>query len=199
MRVRPRGLLALAAAAALALSAGGGCATLQQIASLRLVRFDLDGVSSPRLAGVDLSRLRGWDDLSGAEAARILAGVAGGSLPLRLTLRVAAENPADNPTPARLVALDWRLLLDQRETLTGSLDREIVLDPGSPVEIPLPVEVDLLRFFDESARDLFDLALAAAGGDTATHRLELRARPTVTTPYGPLRYPGEITISSTGA
>lgn len=189
-RIRGR-LVALA----VALSLGPGCATLQQVAALRDVRFALDRVGGARLAGVDLSRLRSWDDLGPLDATHLLSAAAEGRLPLELTLWVRAENPAANPT-ARLLAFDWRLLLDERETLTGSVDRELVLDPGRPVEIPLPVELDLLRFFDEDVRDLFDLALAVAGRTGPPHRLELRARPTVSTPYGALRYPEEITVSS---
>jgi hypothetical protein len=54
------------------------------------------------------------------------------------------------------------------------------------------MELDLIRFFGSNARDLVELAAAVAG--QGNKEVALRARPTVTTPLGPITYPSEITI-----
>jgi len=170
-----------------------GCATLRGIAALRNVDFRLTGADGTRLAGVDVTRIRGYDDVGAADVIRLGAALSQGRLPVETTLRVRADNPADNG-PARLVRMDWTLLLDQKETISGVMDREVALPAGEAVDVPVRVEVDLLDFFDEQLPELVDLALAMSGqGDR--ERVELQALPTVETRLGPLRYPEPIRIS----
>lgn len=173
----------------------GGCTTLNEIAALRLVDFALGGTSQGRLAGIDLSSIRGYEDLRSADALRIVDALRQRRLPLEFTLHVDAENPAGNGVAARLVKLEWTLLLEDRETVSGVLDREFVLPPGRIVDVPLRIELDLLRFYDDNARDLVELAsnLAGRGGDPKN--IKLTAWPTIATPIGPLEM-GGITIVS---
>lgn len=178
----------------LALVLTAGCATLQQFAALRQVQFAIDGIGTGRLAGIDLSRVRSAGDLRPTDAARLAAAMADEELPLEFTLDVRAENPAENQTTARMVRFAWTLLLDDRETIDGVMDREISLPPGDPQIIPLAMRLDLIEFFDGNAADLLNLALRFAGADAETAEVKLRAHPTVETPLGPIDYPATITI-----
>lgn len=187
---RPRAPLALLLLAALFL---GGCATLQEIAALRDVEFSLAGTSNSALAGVSIESVRSYSDLGALDLARVAAAFAAGRLPLETTLLVRASNPADNAR-ARLVALDWTLFIDDRETVSGALDEEYVLPPGEPVSVPVRVELDLLDFFDRQLEQVANLALAAAGAGNPT-RLHLEAIPSVRTPLGVVRYPEPVRIA----
>lgn len=170
----------------------GSCTALQEIANLRNVDFAIENVANTNLAGVNVQDVRSYDDLGGGEVARIVAALATGEMPLSFTLNVGARNPAENSVNARLVQLDWTLLLDNTETISGIFNDERVIAPGSAVTLPLSMELDLVRFFGRNAQDLVELAAAVAGqGDK---EIALRARPTVTTPLGPITYPSEITI-----
>jgi hypothetical protein len=173
-----------------------GCAALSSFASLAQVTFDLDGVSRVELAGVDLTRVRGYEDLSALEAFRVGTALARGALPLEMILDVRADNPRGNPD-ARLLALDWDLFLEGRRTVSGELSQALDLPTGASTQIPLLVRLDLLEFFDGSARDLVNLAagLAGIGGEPVAVRLD--ATPTVDTPIGPIRYPRPISMGST--
>jgi hypothetical protein len=173
-----------------------GCATLQQLAALRNVDFSLDRVSDLRLAGIDLAGIRSFDDLTFVDAGRLALAVTRNELPLDFRLHLLAENPADNATEARLVQMDWTLLLQDRETLSGVLDREILLPPGQPTDVPLTIGMDLLEFYEGSAQDLLELALSIADQGGAPKEVALRATPTIQTPLGPMRYPQPITILS---
>lgn len=170
----------------------GSCTALQEIANLRNVDFAIENVTNANLAGVNVQDVRSYDDLGGGEVARIVAALATGEMPLSFTLNVGARNPAENSVNARLVQLDWTLLLDNTETISGIFNDERVIAPGSAVTLPLTMELDLVRFFGRNAQDLVELAAAVAGqGDK---EIALRAQPTVTTPIGPITYPSEITI-----
>jgi hypothetical protein len=172
----------------------GACTTLQQVAALRRVDFDLDRVTEPRLAGVDVSRVRSYEDLNAAQIAAIGVALAREELPLSFRLHVRATNPADNAVTARLTRMEWELLLEDRETISGVLDQTYQLAPGVPADIPLEIRLDLLDFFDDNARELVDLALAAAGAGGEPTRVALRATPIIDTPLGAIRYPQPITI-----
>lgn len=179
---------------AVLLLAAPGCQTLREIAALRDVAFAIDRVADARLAGVPLDDLRRYEDLSPADILRLTSAVANQRLPLDFELHLTAENPADNSVDARLVGLDWTLLLDDRETISGVFDETVVLPPGRPTDIGIPIRLDLVDFFDSGARDLIELALAVAGQGGSPKRVTLQAIPTVETPVGPIRYPNPVTI-----
>ena len=192
MRPHARALTASLAS----LLALGGCATLQQLAALRDVDFSIDRVADVRLAGIDLSRVRSYSDLSAADAGRLALAVSQRELPMSFDVHVQALNPEDNSVDARLVRMDWTLLLQERETLSGTFADETVLPRGVPVDVPIGVSLDLIDFFEGSARDLFDLAMDIAGQGGEPTEVTLRAVPTVDTALGPIRYPQPITIVS---
>lgn len=173
-----------------------GCASLQQFAALQSVDFSLDRVSSPRLAGIDLQQVRSYEDLGYADAARLALALVQESLPMDFRLHLRAENPTDNSTEARLMRMDWTLLLQDRETVSGVFEEEVLLPPGQPRDIPLLISLDLVDFFEGSAQDLLELALSIAGQGGAPKEVALRATPVVDTPLGPIRYPTPITILS---
>lgn len=174
-----------------------GCTALQQIAALQQVNFSVNRADEAFLAGVDIDRMRNYSDLSVLDATRLVGAVSSGQLPLQFNLHLDATNPQGNATAARLVQLDWTLLIDDTETVSGVFNDDRLIEPGVTADIPISMELDLIRFFGSNARDIIDLALNLTGAGGNPARLSLRARPTVNTAIGPITYPGEITISHT--
>lgn len=179
----------------LLLLAATGCTAFREVANLRKVQFSIDRVAQPRLAGVDLARVQSYDDLRSTDVLRLGSALSNGSLPLSVTLHLDAENPSSNSVDTRLTQMDWTLLLEDKETVSGRFEREVVLPPGEPTDVPVDVEVDLVRFFDDNLQGLVDLA-AAIDGDAPPQTLKLRVQPTVDTRLGPLQYPSPITVVS---
>jgi hypothetical protein len=173
-----------------------GCAALQEVAALRQVEFDLDRVGTIELAGVNISRIQNYQDIGMLDTGRLIAAIASGKIPLSFNLFVKAENPANNSVPARLVGLDWTLFLQDKETISGKFNDEIVLQPGQPQDIPVNVNLDLFQFFEGGAQDLVNLALALTGKSGSPQNIRLQAVPTVQTPIGPIRYPKPLTLVS---
>jgi hypothetical protein len=173
-----------------------GCATLQQIAALRSVDFTIDRVSNVRLAGVDMSGVSSYRDLGITDVGRLTLAVAQGALPMDFRLHLTAQNPADNGADARLVRMDWTLLLQGRETISGTFADETLLPRGRATDVPISMSVDLVDFFSGSAQDLIELALSLSGQGGSPREVTLRATPVVDTALGPIRYPQPITIVS---
>jgi hypothetical protein len=185
----PRTALLLALAA---LVLAPGCTTLQQLAQLREVDFALDRLSDGLVAGVDLDRLAGRD-VSALDLARLGRAAAEGEVPLQFVLHVGAENPGENAVAARLVSLDWTLFLDGTETVSGVYNDDRLIPPGGRVDLPVSVELDLVRFFGRNVGDLAELVQALAT-DEGRQTIRLEARPSVNTDLGPIPYPGTISI-----
>ncbi len=176
--------------------AGVGCQTLREIAALRNVAFAIDRVTDARLAGVDVQRLQSYKDLSPGDVLRLGRALLNKELPLDFQLHLTAENPPGNPVQARLVKMDWTLLLDDRETISGVFDDNIVLPPGQPTDVPIPISLNLVEFFEHGLQDLVELAMAVGGQEGEPIRIKLQATPTIDTQLGPIRYPEPIVIVS---
>lgn len=171
-----------------------GCAALQQALALRHVEFALDGVRNGRLAGVDISRVRSYRDLSTLDLARIGLALGRNDLPLEFQVDVGAVNPADNQTAATMTRLAWTLYLNDKETIHGVVDSSVTMPAGAKAVIPIRMRLNVLEFFDGPAEDLVDLIASLVGLEADPTRVTLRAIPTITTPLGPITYPTPITI-----
>lgn len=91
--------------------------------------------------------------------------------------------------------MDWTLFLAGTETVSGIFDSPRVIEPGQTADIPIGIELDLMRFFGNNVRDLVDLALAVSGQPGHQTEVTLRFQPTIETSLGPMRYPTPITVT----
>lgn len=172
-----------------------GCTSLREVANLRNVEFEIDRVSQATLAGVNVDDLKSYRDLRAADVARLSASLVDGELPLSFTLHLEATNPSTNDVNARLTQMDWTLLLEDQETISGTFDREMVLSPGEPQDVPIDIELDLVQFFDDNLRGLVELA-SAVGGEGPPRNVKVKVQPTIRTPLGPIRYSSPVTVVS---
>ncbi len=179
----------------IALFVTSGCTAIREVSNLRNVDFRIDRVSQGQLSGVDLENIESYRDLSASDIARLGASLADGEMPLSFVLHLEATNPDDNDVNARLTEMDWTLLLEEEETVSGTFDREITLEPGEPQDVPIDIELDLVRFFDDNLRGLVELA-SAVGGEGPPQNIKVQVQPTIQTRLGPIRYPSPITVAS---
>ncbi len=182
-----------------------GCKQLTDIATsltnLKKLQFKLKNVTDMSLSGVKLSKLSKVNDMSIQDGLKLTQAFAAKKLPAQFTLNVLATNPNTGKsgipkTNSTLSSLDWKLYIDDTETVAGDIKSPVqVPGTGSAVNIPLGVNLDLYKFFGSQSYDkLINLALAIGGSGSSPSRLKLDARPKVETPFGPIVYPGRITI-----
>ena len=196
-------LCAVLLGAAVISSSLSSCATLNALAGLSRIQFKLNDIQQVRLAGVDIANKHSVSDFSMMDGVNLLAAFSSGRFPLTFTLNVAAKNPnpaSNNTALSSLQVTDfpWRLLLNGNQTVSGNIGAPIGVPPGGATTImPLQVTVDLKQFFaNRGYNDLLNLALTLAG-QGGVSQVQLKATPTMSTPIGSVRYPGELTIVST--
>jgi hypothetical protein len=197
--------------AALILAMGmvfSSCSTLGNMASvlanLQRLKFKIASVRDFRLLGLDISGKSKLTDFGATDILKVAQSYSARKLPVSFVMDVLAVNPNDGTggttkTSSTLTALECRLLIDGKPTVTGNIESPVEI-PGTGQEsvIPLRLSLDLLEFFtDKRYEDLVGMALAIGGRNGSAARLSLDAQPTVSTPVGPITYPGRITIVST--
>jgi len=195
----------IALAVILALSS---CAAIDEmaaaLANLQRLKFKLSGVRDFRLLGIDIGGKARLGDFSALDAVKLVQSYASRKLPVEFVVDVVAVNPNDGTggtrkTTSTLTGLECRLLLDGQPTVVGNIDQPIEIPAtGQESVIPLRLSLDLLEFFaGKQYEDLVQLALAIGGKNRTPARIALDAQPTVSTPVGPITYPGRITIVNT--
>jgi hypothetical protein len=171
-----------------------GCATLQEIAALRSVAFSFDHVGEVRIAGIAIGSGASFSNIGVADGARLGAAIVSRQVPLEFVAHVRAKNPAENHVAARMVNLDWKLFVEDRETVGGTIADAISIAPGQSADVPVAVRFDLLELVNGGARDLFDTALAIGGYGAVAKELRLELVPTIDTSLGPIRYPAPVVL-----
>jgi hypothetical protein len=205
MRLTSRRTLAvLGLAGILSLSS---CATLNDmatvLANLQRLKFKIASVRDFRLVGIDIGGKAKLSDFNAADVLKLGQSYTSKKLPVSFIVDVLAVNPNDGTggtttTASTLTGLECRLLLDGTPTVTGNIDQPVEI-PGTGQEsvVPIRVSLDLLEFFGtKTLTDLLDLTLALGGRSRSATRVALDAQPTVSTPLGPITYPGRLTIVS---
>jgi hypothetical protein len=169
---------------------------------LTRAQFKIQDAIGYRLSGVDLMNKHSITDFSIGDGLNMMNSFRTGKFPLTFTINVAVRNPNQHQegsglSSVSLTEFPWRLLINGKETISGGIGNAVFLpDGGATTIIPLQVSVDLKEFFgDKGYDDIIGLALAVAGQGSS--QISLKARPTISTPIGSLKYPNELTIVNT--
>lgn len=178
------------------------CSSIYEtIVNLSRLQFKLGDVNHFTLNGIPISNKSKLSDFSALDIVKISTAVVQGALPVSFTLNVQAKNPNDGTggykrTDATIKSFPFRLLIDDTETISGNISSPVgVPGTGEITVIPLQINLDLVRFFkDKGYESLINLALSLGGKSGSASKLELLAKPTVTSPIGDISYPNELSI-----
>lgn len=196
---RGTSLLVLAVLIIVALGGVAGCAGLRGAIALHQVDFRYDRISNPAIAGIPLSRVVRYENLSIVDVGRLALAIATKDVPLDITVHLEGKNPATNNTTARLMRLDWDYLVDDQSIISGRMTQEFAFPPGEARDVPVGVRFNLVDVFGNDGKALFDTALILSGQRTTTKKVVLRLTPTIETSLGPIRYPVPITLDLAAA
>lgn len=170
---------------------------VQQMATLAKCEFRLSSVDQLRLAGVNIQQVKQLSDLKVMDAAKITtAAISGGSLPLNFTLNVETKNP--NSAIAGLNRLEWTLLIDDIEMVSGVNDNRVQIPAnGGTAVIPLTIGVDLKQALKgKSADAIANFGLNLAGAGNKPTRITLKAKPYISVGSQTIAYPGYLTVQN---
>jgi len=177
------------------------CSVYQTVINLSRLQFKLGDVNNFTINGINISNKRSLQDFNALEIINLTQVIASGKLPASFTLNVEAKNPNDGTggypkTNATIKEFPWRLEVDDVETIAGNIGTPVTVPGTGEVQnIPLTMNIDLMQFFGNKGLDnLVNLALTLGGQQGSSSKLSLFATPTVTSPIGDIKYPGELKI-----
>lgn len=185
------------------------CASIKELTnavmSMKDMQFRILRVANLKVAGIEASRLSSMSDVGPMDAVRLLESYHSKSVKATFTVMLEAKNPNDGmsantkPLDLTLKELPWTLMLDDRTVLTGLVKRDIPLTGGATSQpIPIEITMDVSKIlFDKGYDEIMNTLLELGGANGSPARISVKARPTVSTPYGIVKSPGDITIVST--
>jgi hypothetical protein len=168
----------------------------QQAMAFTKCEFRLGTLTNTQLAGVNIHNKNSYRDLNALDIARVGTAYAAGSLPLSFTLNVDIKNP--NTRAAGMSKLDWILLIDGVERLTGVTEERITIPAnGGTATMPMNLKFDLMKVVEaKNLESLANFAMNLAGVGNRPSRVTLKAKPTVYVGTTPISYPNYITIEN---
>lgn len=177
------------------------CSVYETMVNLSRLKFKLGDVNNFSVSGINISNKKSLQDFNPLEVLSLTSAISSGKLPASFTLNVEAKNPNDGSggypkTNATLKEFPWRLEIDNVETISGNIGAPVsVPGTGEITNIPLTMSIDLIEFFGNKGFDnLINLALTLGGQQGSSSELSLFATPTVSSPLGDIKYPGELKI-----
>ena len=177
------------------------CSVYQTMVNLSRLKFKLGQVNNFTINGINLSGKKSLSDFNAIEMLKLTDVFVSGKMPASFTLNVEAKNPNDGSggypkTDATIKSFPWKLEIDNVETINGNIGSPVsVPGTGEAMNIPITMNIDLVQFFkDKGLENILNLALALGGQQGSSSRLTLYASPTVSSPIGDIKYPGELKI-----
>ena len=170
------------------------CSFLKEVSTLGKCEFKMGTLEKPMIAGIDVSNISSFSDLSFLDVGIIGAAILKGELPLSFTLNVEARNP--NPLSAALNKLEYMAYIDDVEIAAGALDQRVEIAPnGGVTNIPLRLTTDLVRILNKDSRSaLFNFGLNLADASSKPTRVTLKVKPTIMVGVVELQYPGYFNV-----
>jgi hypothetical protein len=177
------------------------CSVYQTMVNLSRLKFKLGQVNNFTINGINLSNKKSLSDFNAIEMLKLTDVFVSGKMPASFTLNVEAKNPNDGSggyprTDATIKSFPWKLEIDNVETINGNIGSPVsVPGTGEVMNIPITMNIDLVKFFkDKGLENVLNLAIALGGQQGSSSRLTLYASPTVSSPIGDIKYPGELKI-----
>ncbi len=156
--------------------------------------FRLKNIEAVTLAGVDVTNVDQFSDLSFPEASSISMEAMKGKMPLYFVLNVEVRNP--NEEKASMNRFLWDLIIDDVLITKGKVIKDVKVPPAGGISVlPIEVAVDLFNVLSgESADAVLNFAMNLSGQGGQPSRVKLRAKPTIYIGMTEVKYPGFFTI-----
>lgn len=157
--------------------------------------FRITTVENIVLSGINVQQLKGMNDLNMLQAGKILAGLAGGNLPISMTVNIEAKNP--NNEQAIMNKMEWILYVDSIQLINGILNKNITIPPdGGKIIIPMDMSFNILDFINNSKKDdLLNTAFNLVDKGNRPIKIKIKAKPSIIVGRRNISYPGYITIT----
>ena len=171
-----------------------GCAILNELTALTKCEFKFHSAENPVIAGIKVSRINSYSDLSFMDGQRVVTTIMQRKLPFEITANVEVKNPG--MMTAAVNQIEWIAYIDDIEISRGRVDRRIEIQPNATTLVPIRIDTDLFQYLEgDNPKTMlnFGLNLVDAGGQPT--RLSMKIKPSVYVGGQVIPYPDYFTIT----
>lgn len=157
-----------------------GCRGLRELSRLADCEYKVNTLTNTTLAGVNVQRVKKFEDLRLTDAAIASQELIKGRLPLNFILNIEAKNP--NKEQAAVGRLEWKAFIDNVEIATGIHPNRVVIPGnGGTAVIPLQVGCDVLQILssNEKRNTLLNFGMNLADAGDKPTRVSIKIRPSI--------------------
>ncbi|WP_347158918.1 hypothetical protein [Pontibacter chitinilyticus] len=176
-----------------------GCKQASDLKAFTEARYSLQQVQDVKLNGIDVMQKRNSNDFTTRQGDSLLASLSDNTLKASTTLYLHVQLPDTGEARSMTITkLQWQLLVDNSETLQGTIQQPMQLHEGLN---KLPVNTNVLLAEPMGIRNyegLSKLMTLLAKKQDLRRNLTLRIKPTVATPVGEVEVPQFITVAKPG-
>ncbi|MBR5696178.1 MAG: LEA type 2 family protein [Paludibacteraceae bacterium] len=186
-------ILFLLSIPALCLSLLIGCSSVQGVKNFSNCQFNYKDVTNIRLASIDVSHIRTPKDLSYVDLLQLIPAFKDKSLGMNMNVNINVTNP--NPDEAKLEGVDYIVWVDEREVLTGNMDKKISIGANQTEVLSLPVSINLLNMATFSTMDaLLEFAIGLAADNPDASRMKVSLKPYFNVGKKKMKMPFYVTV-----
>lgn len=186
-------ILFLLSIPALCLSLLMGCSSVQGVKNFSNCQFNYKDVTNIRLASIDVSHIRSPKDLSYVDLLQLIPAFKDKSLGMNMNVNINVTNP--NPDEAKLEGVDYIVWVDEREVLTGNMDKKISIGANQTEVLSLPVSINLLNMATFSTMDaLLEFAIGLAADNPDASRMKVSLKPYFNVGKKKMKMPFYVTV-----
>ena len=156
--------------------------------------FSLVNIEVIEITNVNISSLKDKGEISMLDMINITKQIFSGEFPAKLRVGLKAEN--SDLQIASIAGLDWKMLMDQEDIVSGLVDNEVVVQNQSSSTFPVIVQVDLIKLLHSES---LPKIMAFAFGENQYEEIsklgaKILIKPYYKTKSGIKKYPGYLTI-----
>ncbi len=170
---KTNGILLLVAVTALFFAS---CRTASNLNWFRKCHFDLVGIKDIRIADIDISKIKSFDDFSLKDAAKIGVCLLEKKVPLNLTFMVNIANGTNKI--GVLQGMDYIVVMHDKDVLYGKITEPIAVAPNSSQVYNVKSELELISLFNkEDLKENVILGLKVFAADNIYNDIAIKVRP----------------------
>jgi hypothetical protein len=155
--------------------------------------FEIKQIEDIHLAGIPLKEGMKESDLNAGQMMQLAGSIFAGKLPLDMNVALMVKNP--NKKAAAINKLDYNILLDGHELLSGNLAEPVFIPAADSVIVKIPVGTDLYSILSgESSAAVINLGFKLTGHESREAEVEVRVKPYIKIGSRDLPYPAYIVL-----
>ena len=165
-----------------------------QVMNLKNCTFDVNGLSSINMLGINIHKNMSLSDLNAAQVINVTNSLMNKKLPVTFNVDLNVDNP--NSIAASLGKMDYIISLNNKEVISSTFTQGFSIGPNSKGQIAIPISTDLFQLFSSETKDaVLNLAFKLAGAKSDPVNLGVKVKPYIKINNQSLAYPDFITIN----